>query len=81
MTINPKWGMWISLIAFVISALLLCGTEFTTLFGAAAELKILAALGIANAVINGLNGVLHMIPSQSGPAAAAEFPLGPKPKS
>ena len=30
-------------------------------------------------VHNGINGVLHMIPSQSGPAAAAQFPLGPKP--
>jgi hypothetical protein len=80
MTINPKWGMWISILAAIISALLLCGAELTTLFGQAVETKILAALGIFNVIINGANSVLHMIPSQSGPAAAAEFPLGPKPK-
>lgn len=78
MTINPKWGSYISLAAAVISVLLLCGTELTTLFGATAETKILAALGIFNVVINAVNGVLHMIPSVSGPAGAAQFPLGPK---
>jgi len=78
MTINPKWGMWISIAAAVISALLLCGTEFTTLVGQAAELKIMAVLVIFNTIINGANAVLHMIPSQSGAAGAAQFPLGPK---
>lgn len=78
MTINPKYGMWTSIVAAVISALLLCGAEFTTLFGEAVEVKLLAALGIFNAIINGANAVLHMIPSQSGAAGAAEFPLGPK---
>lgn len=77
MTINPKWGMWISIAAMVVSALALCGTELTTIFGAVETAKILAALGIGNAIINGVNGVLHMIPSQSGPVAAKEFPLGP----
>lgn len=80
MTINPKWGMWISILAAVVSALLLCGAEFTTLFGQVAEGKILAALGIFNVIINGANGILHMIPSQSGPTGASEFPLGPKAK-
>lgn len=79
MTINPKWGAYISVAAAVISVLLLCGTEFTTLFGQVAELKILAALGIFNVVINAINGVLHLIPSVSGPAGAAQFPLGPRP--
>jgi len=78
MTINPKWGIYISLAAALVSVLLLCGTELTTLFGAANETKILAVLGIVNAMVNGVNGVLHMIPSQSGPAAATQFPLGPK---
>jgi hypothetical protein len=79
MTINPKWGMYISIAAAIISVLLLCGAEFTTLFGAANTNKILAALGIFNAIINAANGVLHMIPSQTGAAGAAQFPLGPKP--
>lgn len=80
MTINPKWGMWISAAAAIISALLLCGAEFTTLFGSIATGKILAALGIFNTIINGANAVLHMIPSQSGPSGAAQFPLGPAAK-
>jgi len=80
MTINPKWGVWISIAAAIISALLLSGTELTTLFGADDTNKILAALGIFNVIINGANGILHMIPSVTGPAGAAEFPLGPKPR-
>jgi hypothetical protein len=77
MTISPKWGMWISIAAAIISALVLCGTQFTTIFGDVATAKILASLAILNAVINGTNAVLHMIPSQRGPVGAAEFPLGP----
>lgn len=77
MTINPKWGIYISAAAAIISALLLCGAEFTTLFGTIATSKILASLGIFNVIINAGNAVLHMIPSQSGPVGAAQFPLGP----
>lgn len=82
MVVNPKWGMWISIIAAVISALLLCGTQFTTLFGQASEEKILAVLVIFNAVILGVNAVLHMIPASTPTttAAAAQFPLGPAAK-
>lgn len=79
MTINPKWGMWLSIVAAVISALLLMGTEFTTLFGADTSGKILAAIGIVNVIVNAANGVLHAIPSVTGAAGAAQFPLGPKP--
>ena len=78
MTINPKWGMWVSIVAAIISALMLCAVQFTTLFGAHASDMIMAALIIFNACINGVNAVLHMIPSVSGPAGAAQFPLGPK---
>lgn len=78
MTIDPRWGMWISVVGVIASVLVLCGAEFTTLFGSADTNKILAALSIVNAVINGVNGVLHMIPSAPGPAAAKLFLLGPK---
>ena len=78
MTINPKYGMWISIVAAIVSALLLCGAEFTTLFGASVDAMIMAGLGIANVIINAVNAVLHMIPSQTGPVGAAQFPLGPK---
>ena len=79
MIVNPKWGMWLSIIAAVVSVLVLCGAEFTTLFGSIATSKILAGLGIVNAVINGINGVLHMIPGSAPTtvAGANQFPLGP----
>ena len=80
MTINPKYGIYLSLAAAIVSVLVLCGAEFTTLFGTVATSKILASLGIVNVIINAANGVLHMIPSQSGAAAAAQFPLGPPAK-
>jgi len=80
MTIDPRVGMWVSIVAAVISALLLCGAEFTTIFGAANTGVILAVLGLLNTIINAGNAVLHMIPSQPGPAGAAQFPLGPGPK-
>ena len=70
--------MWVSIVAAIISALVLCGTELTTIFGADTTAKILAGLGIVNAVINGANAVLHMIPSASTPQALAQFALGPK---
>jgi hypothetical protein len=79
MTVDPRIGMWVSIVAAAISVLVLCGAEFTTLFGDVATAKILAGLGIANAVINGINGVLHMIPASSNPVAAQKFMLGPKP--
>lgn len=75
MTINPKVGIWFSIGAAIISVLMLCGAEFTTIFGDIATTKLLAGLGIANAIVNGVNGVLHMIPSQKN--AADQFPLGP----
>jgi len=72
--------MWISIIAALVSALLLCGAEFTTIFGEGNTDKILAALGIVNAIINGVNAVLHAIPAQTpAPATAHQFLLGPKP--
>lgn len=78
MTIDPRVGFWFSVLAALISALLLCGAEFTTLLGDVPTAKLFAALGIGNVVINGLNAVLHAIPSQSTAAAKAAFYLGPE---
>lgn len=80
MTIDPRWGAYFSIGAAIISVLMLCGAEFTTLFGTIATNKILAGLGIFNAIANGINGVLHMIPAQStlAPDQASKFALGPK---
>jgi hypothetical protein len=77
MTIDPRWGFWFSVIAALVSGLLLCGAEFTTIFGTENTAKILATLGIVNTVINGANAILHMIPAQTGAVGAAQFPLGP----
>lgn len=78
MTLDPRIGVYVSIVAAIISTLVLCGAEFTTIFGSADTAKILAVLGILNAVINGVNAVLHMIPSKNTPDAAKEFALGPK---
>jgi hypothetical protein len=79
MTIDPRLGFWFSVIAAIVSGLLLSGAEFTTLFGDASTAKLLAGLGIGNVLINSLNAVLHAIPAQKPvtPAAAAPFYLGP----
>jgi len=78
MTIDPRIGVYFSIAAAIVSVLVLCGAEFTTLFGSIATDKILALLGIVNALINGVNGVLHMIPSNNTPNDANKFALGPK---
>lgn len=79
MTIDPRFSFWFAVSAAIVSGLLLCGAEFTTLFGDIATSKILAGLGIFNVVANGLNALLHAIPSQQPPtpAAAKQFYLGP----
>ena len=78
MTIDPRIGVYFCIISAIGSALVLCGAEFTTLFGSIETARILASLAVFNVIINAVNGVLHMIPSQSGPAAAKDFYLGPK---
>lgn len=78
MTIDPRYGVWLSIVTAIGSALVLCGAEFTTLFGAAGSAKVLAMLGLINVAANAANAVLHMIPSQSTPEAAKTFALGPK---
>ncbi len=78
MTLDPRVGFWFSVVAALVSGLLLAGAEFTTLFGQASTDRILAGLGIINVVINSLNAVLHAIPSQSTAQAMKTFYLGPK---
>jgi hypothetical protein len=79
MTIDTRWGFWFSVVAALVSGLLLCGAEFTTLFGDVSTGKILASLGIGNVVINSLNAVLHAIPAVMpvSNAASKAFYLGP----
>lgn len=79
MTVDPRIGMWLSIALAALAFLATAGTQLTTIFGEHTANAILAlsvlALGIGNAV----NAVLHAIPSQNGPVAAQQFPLGPKP--
>lgn len=80
MTISPKVGMWFSLILAAGGALTGMGASFADLGLSPGEIKaVLAADTIVLTLGNAANAVLHMIPSQSGPAGAAQFPLGPKP--
>lgn len=76
MTLDPRYGFWISIIAAIIGALIAGGATFTGIFGEATADKILAVLGLTNTVINAVNAVLHAIPSQ--PNANNQFFLGPK---
>lgn len=79
MTLDPRVGFWFSVIAALVSGLLLAGAEFTTLLGEQATGMLLAALGVVNVIINSLNAVLHAIPAQqpTNAPAAAKFYLGP----
>lgn len=79
MTINPKWGMWLSIILAIIGAFAGASTQLTTIFGEHTATVILAVAVLLLTVGNAVNAVLHAIPSQSGTAGAAQFPLGPRP--
>ena len=77
MTIDPRVGMWISIIAAVLMFTAGASAELTNLFDAHTAGVIVAASTFLGGVISAVNAVLHMIPSQTGPIAAAQFPLGP----
>lgn len=77
MTIDPRIGMWLSVVLAIMGFLGGAGSQFTDLGLSPGTVKALLAgdallLGVGNAV----NAVLHAIPSKQG--AANEFPLGPK---
>ena len=78
MTINPKWGMWLSILLAIGGALTGLGASFADLGLSPGEVKaILAGDTIVLTLGNAANAVLHMIPSVQGPVGAAQFPLGP----
>jgi hypothetical protein len=76
MTIDPRFGFWFSIVMAIVSALGICGTQLTTLFGDIMANKILAAIVMLNVINSAINAILHAIPSK--PNAANEFALGPK---
>ena len=77
MTISPKVGMWLSIVLAIISYLAGAGSLLTTIFGEHTTVILLACMTLVLGAGNTVNAVLHMIPSASGPVAAAQFPLGP----
>ena len=80
MTINPKVGMYLSIFLALLGVLVGGATQLTTLFGEHVTNIILAFSVLLLSAGNAINAVLHAIPSVTGPAGAAEFPLGPKGK-
>lgn len=77
MTVDPRVGFWFSIVMAIVSALGICGTQLTTLFGDVMANKILAAIVMLNVINGAINAILHAIPAKAG-APASEFPLGPK---
>lgn len=78
MTVDPRIGMWISIVASVLSFIGASTAELTNIFDPHTANVIVGVAAFAGGIINAVNAVLHAIPSQSGPAGAAQFPLGPK---
>lgn len=79
MTIDPRIGVWFSIVAAILSVLVGATAELTDIFGAEIAHKTVAVIVLVNAVINGVNAVLHMIPSQQPNAdTQKDFWLGPK---
>jgi len=76
MTIDPRIGMWLSIFAAAVSALVAAGAEFTNVFGPDNAKIILGILGLFNVVLNSVNAVLHAIPGMPGPKGAKQYPLG-----
>jgi hypothetical protein len=77
-TIDPRIGMWISIIAAIILFLASATTQLTDVFGPAVAQTISSVCVLLGGIISAVNAVLHMIPAQKGPLGAAQFPLGPK---
>jgi hypothetical protein len=78
MTIDPRVGFYLSIIAAVVSALVGASAQFSNLFPPEQVKQILAALTLINIVINAVNAVLHAIPSQAAVQDPNKFLLGPK---
>ena len=78
MTIDPRYGMWLSIASAIILFLAGATTDLTNVFDAATANKISSICVLLGGIISAVNGFLHMIPAQPGKLGAAQFPLGPK---
>lgn len=78
MTIDPRIGMWVSIAAALLSFLAASTATLTDIFDPTTAKAVVGWAAFLGGGINAVNAVLHMIPSQTGAAAASQFPLGPK---
>ena len=76
MTIDPRYGLWLSIALVIIGTIAGGATQLADIFDPLTAKKILAVAVMLLTAGNGLNALLHAIPSK--PGAANEFPLGPK---
>jgi len=76
MTIDPRVGFWLSIVAAALSFLAGAGATMGDLFGPDNAKVVLGIIVLLNGVINAVNAVLHAIPSK--PGRFDEFPLAPK---
>ena len=79
MTIDPRVGFWLSIALSAMAFVAGAGATLTDLFGPNSTKIILGICTLILGIGNAINAVLHAIPSQSGPSAAKDFYLGPKP--
>lgn len=77
MTIDPRIGMWVSIISAILMFLTGASASLTDLFDPVIAKKIVAGATFFGGLIASVNAVLHAIPSL--PGATKEFLLGPKP--
>ena len=77
MTVDPRIGMWLSIVLALVGVIASSATQLTTIFGEHTTAIIMAVTTLAMTAGNAVNAVLHAIPSK--PGATNEFPLGPKP--
>ena len=76
MTVDPRWGLYLSIATAVLLFAAGALSSLTDLFGADVAKKIVAGATFFGGIMSSVNAVLHAIPSK--PGAANEFPLGPK---
>lgn len=76
MTIDPRIGLYLSVLMAMLAFIVGAGATLTDLFGPETTKIVLAISTLVLGVGNAVNAVLHAIPSK--PGAASEFPLGPK---
>jgi uncharacterized membrane protein len=74
MTVDPKVGMWLSVLAAIILFLAAAPASLADVFGAVPAGKIVSIATLSGGIISAVNAVLHVIPAPAG----TKYMLGPK---